>query len=229
MSKLDYRTFWKRDDPITAEWLERTSRWLEGMNSSDGSILVTHNDGGINLQVGGITDGRAGGGIVSTSATPYDLDPSSILRDNNVYCTMYRPRIATAASGRIIQGAATPQSMATFFRVDPSSDELEPTFVLSSGNVVQTKIKKPRLSITGHPPIMRVTSATLGALSTAFTISTSTVDLMPESRVYGLSLQHRQKLIKLTISGNPPTIYLAAAATYSDWVNGASLCSATEA
>ncbi len=176
MSRANYKTWWKRFDEVPHEWLQQTARWLDGMSSSDGSILVTHNDGGINLQVGGITDGRTGSGA-GVSATPVDLDPTPSLT--------------------------------------------------GTGNSLSVSLRRPRVTLVNGTQRIIQASATANVSATLFTVSTSTVDLLPESRVNGLYLQHRQKLVKLTISGNPPTISLAAAATYSDWVNGISLCTAT--
>ena len=108
MTRAQYNEWWTRDDDITAEWLGQTSRWLGGMNSTDGSVIVTHNENGINLQVSPLSSGSSTSSTpITVSATQVDLAPQTQLSGGYLQTRLKKLSLSFANNHLSLVAAAT--------------------------------------------------------------------------------------------------------------------------
>ena len=168
MTREQYKEWWKRDDDITAEWLGQTSRWLGGMRSSDGSVIVTHNENGINLQVG-----PGNYGIPATSsATPLDGRHSVTLIPSGAAATAYMQLVndvAATANAKRVYGISdeTPPAK-RWLTMSPTGVQVvvDNDYSTTTGEL-RKKIGTLRADISGTSVLLTCTAGTWTVFETA--------------------------------------------------------------
>lgn len=104
-----YKTEWQQGDPIGKSWLRKTSRWLAGMSSPDGSLYISHNENGIAITANQTTSSAATstGATYNFLQTSVDLMPTMQIASGYLQVRTKRVRLNVSGNTISIAAAAT--------------------------------------------------------------------------------------------------------------------------
>lgn len=179
MPLAGYNTTWVKGDVITAEFLRDTANMINGMNSPNGTVRISHNKTGICLSVNetSASDDENEFSASQTKLTPYNVTTDGVY----LYARPRQPRLErkfTGATGGYFTygvGSATPADTGgTLFQVSASSIDLAPKLRIYGG-YLQIQVRTIGLTITSaSPPLIKLTSATYGDWHNGITAATFT-------------------------------------------------------